>query len=342
MNSWTWLLLAAVLALVVFWPRHGLLARWRQARAFLARARSEDALKHILKAEANGEPSTLLSVAGALHLGQRRTAGVLADLQRRRLLEFSGGRFQLTRAARELALHIIRAHRLWESYLAETTGLNETEWHRRAERQEHLLTPQQTRELEAALGHPTSDPHGDAIPPAGAELPAEAGQRLSDAAVGCPVTITHVEDEPTAVYEQLTAAGLRPGVRACVLDKSEHGLRVWANGTEHVIAPLPAQNIAVAPLRAVEPRDLLDEEYLSGLRPGERARVLGLSPACRGPERRRLLDLGFVPGTEVAVELVSPAGDPVAYRVRGAVVALRRHQARYIRIRRETPRRAAA
>ena len=343
MNPWTWLLLAAVLALAVFWPRRGLLARWRRARAFVARARSEDALKHILKAEANGEPSTLLSVAGALHLGQRRTAGVLADLQRRRLLEFSGGRFKLTRAARELALHIIRAHRLWESYLAETTGLNETEWHRRAERQEHLLTPQQTRELEAALGHPTSDPHGDAIPPAGAELPAEAGQRLSDAAVGCPVTITHVEDEPPAVYEQLTAAGLRPGVRACVLDKSAHGLRVWADGTEHFIEPLPAQNIAVAPLRAVEPRDLLGEEYLSGLRPGERARVLGLSPACRGPERRRLLDLGFVPGTEVAVELVSPAGDPVAYRVRGAVVALRRNQARHIRIRREEqPLRAAA
>lgn len=340
MNLAFWIGLAILVFGLVFWPRRGLWARWREARGFAARARREDALKHILKAEANGEPSTLLSVAGALHLGQRRAAGVLADLERRRLVEFSGGRLKLTRAARELALHIVRAHRLWESYLAERTGLSESEWHRRAERQEHLLTPQQTQELEAALGHPPHDPHGDAIPPAGAELPAEAGQRLSDAAVGTPVTITHVEDEPAAVYDQLTAAGLRPGVQACVLDRSERGMRVWANGAEHFIEPLPAQNIAVAPLAAVEPRDLMAEERLSQLQPGERARVLGLSPACRGPERRRLLDLGFVPGTEVVVEMISPAGDPVAYRVRGAVVALRREQAERIRV--QIERRAAA
>ena len=42
---------------------------------------------------------------------------------------------------------------------------------------------------------------------------------------------------------------------------------------------------------------------------------------------RRLADLGFVPGTRVACELVSPAGDPVAYRIRGALIALRRKDA---------------
>lgn len=52
----------------------------------------------------------------------------------------------------------------------------------------------------------------------------------------------------------------------------------------------------------------------------------------RGPERRRLLDLGLVPGTVVVAEMRSPLGDPVAYRVRGATVALRREQARAIRI----------
>jgi len=52
----------------------------------------------------------------------------------------------------------------------------------------------------------------------------------------------------------------------------------------------------------------------------------------RGAERRRLLDLGLVPGTVVVAELRSPLGDPVAYRVRGASVALRREQARQIRI----------
>lgn len=52
----------------------------------------------------------------------------------------------------------------------------------------------------------------------------------------------------------------------------------------------------------------------------------------QGPERRRMMDLGIVPGTRVTVEMKSPLGDPVAYRVRGALVALRREQARLVLI----------
>ena len=55
--------------------------------------------------------------------------------------------------------------------------------------------------------------------------------------------------------------------------------------------------------------------------------MTSISPACRGVERRRLLDLGLVPGTRVTAEFTSPAGDPVAYRVRGALIALRNQQA---------------
>lgn len=69
---------------------------------------------------------------------------------------------------------------------------------------------------------------------------------------------------------------------------------------------------------------------LSALRPGAQARVLRLAPECTGVERRRLLDLGFVPGTLVEVEMVSPSGDPTAYRLRGTQIALRREQSRLI------------
>lgn len=57
-----------------------------------------------------------------------------------------------------------------------------------------------------------------------------------------------------------------------------------------------------------------------------------LSLGCEGMERRRMLDLGLVPGTRVEVALRNPLGDPTGYRVRGAVVALRRAQARCIRV----------
>jgi DtxR family Mn-dependent transcriptional regulator len=116
------------------------------------------------------------------------------------------------------------------------------------------------------------------------------------------------------------------------MEKSSRRIRFWADGNEHVLAPVLANNISVVPLPEFKVEDLTEEEFLSGLRPGQQGRILGLSPACRGAERRRLLDLGFVAGTLVEVEMVSPGGDPTAYRVRGSVVALRREQAGLIRV----------
>jgi DtxR family Mn-dependent transcriptional regulator len=206
------------------------------------------------------------------------------------------------------------------------------EWHLRAERQEHRLSPEQTDALAARLGHPLVDPHGDVIPSSDGAFPENAGQPLNAVEVNRPLRVTHVEDEPPAVYAQLTALGIRPGMRGLVLEKLPHRLRFWADGNEHVLAPVVANNISVEVLEDCTANDLLEEQFLSGLETGQRGRVLGLSPACRGPERRRLLDLGFVPGTEVLAEMSSPGGDPIAYRVRGTLIALRREQAGLIRV----------
>jgi Fe2+ transport system protein FeoA len=69
---------------------------------------------------------------------------------------------------------------------------------------------------------------------------------------------------------------------------------------------------------------------LDALAPGQTAVVAALHSD--GLERRRLMDLGILPGTAIQVEMKSPLGDPVAYLVRGALVALRREQARKIEI----------
>jgi len=60
--------------------------------------------------------------------------------------------------------------------------------------------------------------------------------------------------------------------------------------------------------------------------------VVRLSAACQGPQRRRLLDLGVVPGTLISAEFSSPGGDPIAYMIRGALIALRRTQAELIQV----------
>jgi ferrous iron transport protein A len=85
---------------------------------------------------------------------------------------------------------------------------------------------------------------------------------------------------------------------------------------------------------AAEPVTGTETTPLSALRPGESGQVVRLSPAIRGLARRRLLDLGLVPGTPVSVAFASPAGNPTAYQVRGALIALRTAQAAEIEVER--------
>lgn len=337
MSNWLIVFCLTALLIALLWPRQGLVARWRVARQRAARVRREDAIKHALKCEVNGGEASIESLAGHLQIPTDKTAGLLENLEDRGLMSLDKGHLRLTNAGRDLGLHLVRAHRLWESYLAEQTGVAEAEWHKRAERQEHLLTPEATDALAARLGNPTLDPHGDEIPARGQPVAGDRGLPLGAVELNRPLRVLHVEDEPAAVYAQITAQGIRPGMRGLLIEKLPHRIRLWVDGNEHVLAPIVANNISVELLANCAGQDLLDEEYLSSLATGECGRVLGLSPACRGPERRRLLDLGFVPGTEVVAEMKSPGGDPMAYRVRGTLIALRKEQAALVRISTPTP-----
>jgi len=62
------------------------------------------------------------------------------------------------------ALELVRAHRLWETYLVNTLGLKEDQIHADAERYEHILTPELAEEMDKQLGYPEKDPHGSPIP----------------------------------------------------------------------------------------------------------------------------------------------------------------------------------
>jgi DtxR family Mn-dependent transcriptional regulator len=108
-------------------------------------------------------------------------------------------------------------------------------------------------------------------------------------------------------------------------------VRFEAGGRNLSLAPVIAGNITVEPL----PEADLDEDTggtLAEVKGGEVVRVIGIHPGLQGPQRRRLLDLGLVPGTLVESELRSAGGDPVAYRIRGALIALRADQARWIQV----------
>jgi DtxR family Mn-dependent transcriptional regulator len=259
------------------------------------------------------------------------------------LIELDGAGFRLTPAGRQAALRVIRAHRLWEQYLAQETGFEEADWHAQAEHYEHMLSAEEITTLARQLGHPTHDPHGDPIPDARGEFKPHAGQPLTSMPLDQPLRIVHLEDEPPEVYAQLVAEELAPGMIVRLTEVTPTRVHFWAyagaaeTGDEHVLAPVVAANISVVPLpegetAAVAAGPAARSMPLSALKTGEVGRVAALSPRLRGAERRRMLDLGLLPGTEVRAELVSPSGDPTAYRVRETLIALRREQARLIQI----------
>lgn len=323
--------LVALGAAALFWPRRGPVARVMRLRRETERVRLEDVLKHLHDYERGGRSGTLENVAGRLEVSRGAASELLSRLDERGLAEAGTTGWELTEAGRAYALRILRTHRLWERYLADRTGVPPAQWHAEAERVEHELTQGEAEQLAARLGHPRYDPHGDPIPTPEGEIPERAGMPLSRVDAGRTVIVRHLEDEPPEVFDRLVAAGLAPGLIVEVLDRTPAGVRVRIGGAERVLRSVDAANVTVE--RAAEGATAAGPvRTLADASPAEEVRVTGISPSCQGLQRRRLLDLGVVPGTRVTPELVSTAGDPVAYRIRGALIALRRQQASLVEI----------
>jgi Fe2+ transport system protein FeoA len=124
----------------------------------------------------------------------------------------------------------------------------------------------------------------------------------------------------------VVAAGLVPGIRVKVLETSPSQLVIWNGDREHVLSPLVAASVSVGPI----PERATPAMRLHALEPGACGRVLAIRS--HGLTRRRLLDLGVTPGAVIERAFTSPLGEPVAYRVRGALIALRPEQTREVEI----------
>ena len=324
-------LLVGIVLFVLFRPGTGWFWQWSQSREVNARVRREDALKHLHESEYRAQPATNQTLAGVLGMNLGEATELIGELITRGYASLKGDGYVLTPAGRSYALQVIRAHRLWERYLADETDISEAEIHTRAEKAEHHITPADADELEARLGYPAYDPHGDPIPTAEGEIAEKDGMALTRWPVDLPGRVVHLEDEPPEVFAQLLAEGLRLGEDVRIMDRTDEQVRFFTEEREFVVASVVAANITVAPLPeevAVEgPYGLLSE-----LKPGEAGVVKAIGDGCRGLTRRRLLDLGFTPGARIEVERTGPFGDPRAYQVRGTLIALRKEQADHVLI----------
>ncbi len=314
-----------VIFVLLFYPNKGIISIWKKSRYANKKTLIEDALKYLYNCEYNNVNCTLNGVAGNLSISADDATDIISRLESMGLVSAKKDELSLTSDGRSYALRIVRVHRLWEKYLADETSVTENEWHQKAEQIEHTLTPEQADILAAQIGNPVFDPHGDPIPSASGVLPQKKGKLLTEMKVNEFANIIHVEDEPNAIYSQILAQGLYPGMQIRMIEISDKRVKFIANGEECILSPLIAKNITVGIIKLEKQ---IDGKFkpLSSLKIGEKGTILGIGKALRGQQRRRLMDLGIVPGTKIEAELQSLTGDPVAYKVRGTTVALRKQQ----------------
>ncbi len=321
-----------ILIALLFWPDKGLIPFLLKRSLRNKHTKIENILKTIQHCEFHSHPATLHHIAGTLDESPDEISRLLDRMVELELIQMKGNEISLTSKGFEYAIHMTRAHRLWEEFLAQETSLPVEEIHKRANDIEHDMSQESLDALSMRLGNPLFDIHGDPIPNAQGKIRQMKGRSLTELPAKQTLRITHLEDEPEDVYSQLVAEGLYPGMAIYLVEESSSKIRFWSKYGEHVLTPVIASNISAVPIHDVVVPQEKTAVTLSELGLGEKAKVKNLSPYLRKVERRRLMDLGFIPSTVVEANLRGTRGDPTAYRVRGTLIALREDQTRLIEI----------
>jgi DtxR family transcriptional regulator, Mn-dependent transcriptional regulator len=119
----------------------------------------------------------------------------------------------LTDKGEELALNVIRRHRLIETFLEKTLGYDWAEVHKDAETLEHAVSDLFIQRLDRHLGFPNVDPHGDPIPTAGGEFSEEEAVPLDRCAHGALLQVVRLRDDEPAFLDLMKSHNIVPGQR---------------------------------------------------------------------------------------------------------------------------------
>lgn len=323
-------LITLLLLFLFFRPQKGWSYRLRENKVSKKRIILEDILKSIYYAKEEGVVRNIKTLTKQLPFAEQQTLKVLKEMEEKNLVNILENKLRLSDKGKKYAVKIVRAHRLWEQYLAEKTGHNKKDWHKLAEKAEHKLTEEHLEELSKELKRPLFDPHGSPIPYNHADIMEISGKPLPSFPLKTIGRIVHIQDEPETIYQKLLVEDIHLGAQVEIVNKTEKTVSFISEGKKHTFLLIVANALTIIPLEETEIAKQLDR--LSRLKIGETAVVEGISKECRGENRRRLLDLGFVKGTEIAISSVSPLQDPTAYSIRNTLIALREEQAQYVLI----------
>src|SRR6476620_4339532 len=137
-------------------------------------------------------------------------------------------------------MRVIRRHRLIELFLARTLNLKWDEVHEEAENLEHAVSDWLVDRMDAFLGHPAADPHGDPIPTADGSLRTPVGRSLAELAVADRFRLTRVLDQSPEFLRFLSDTGLQIGTEGKVLEnRRASGVLSFSLGDQPATLSLP-------------------------------------------------------------------------------------------------------
>lgn len=153
----------------------------------------------------------------------------------------------LTETGRKVALEVLRHHRLLEMYLNERLGVPWEQVHAEADRLEHALSEDLEDRIDAALGHPTTDPHGAPIPTKEGIIATPPTQPLGTVLPGGTVVVAEVADEDAALLTYVADLGLVPGATVTVLAKApfDGPLHIHVGGNEYAVGEAVTRAVSV-------------------------------------------------------------------------------------------------
>ncbi|MBM3854543.1 MAG: metal-dependent transcriptional regulator [Verrucomicrobia bacterium] len=218
----------------------------------MATSTVEDYLKHVLLLTPEDDALVPMgALASALAVVPGTATTMVKALADEGLVEHQPRHgVRLTASGRRLALNVLRKHRLVETFLVHVLKMDWSKVHEEAERLEHAVSDEVLDRLDALLGHPQTDPHGDPIPSRQGRLSAQIYATLATCVADRPLRIVRVTDQSREFLQFAEQQGLQPGTALHVTDRNLPAGLVSlrkAGGRAVALSLVAAAKILVAP-----------------------------------------------------------------------------------------------
>lgn len=213
----------------------------------------EDYIKSIfnLSILSNTDKVAVNQIADDLNVSSASVNGMLKKLKQKILVNYQKyGKVSLSEEGKSLATHLIRKHRLWETFLHNYLNFSWDEVHEIAEQLEHIKSPKLIEELDRFMQYPKQDPHGDFIPDENGNIPKHEFIPLSALPIKEEASVEMVNDSSPEFLKHLTDIELDLNCKLVILEKRtfDQSMKIFFKGKKEDVSRIFAENVYVKKL----------------------------------------------------------------------------------------------